>query len=177
VSKVNGVPRLVWTASTDNVAVAGYRVHRSTDGSFGGSVATVTSGLEWNDAGAVEGVQYTYAVVAYDAAGNDSPRSVLRKIKAGVAPTAPAGLTATASPGSVALNWTAATDNVGVVGYIVYRSTSQSLGPEIARTIGASATWADTTTVPGTRYTYAVKAYDAGGYVGGRSNYATVTAR
>ena len=38
---VGGLPQLTWDASTDNVDVAGYAIHRSTDGSFGPAVATV----------------------------------------------------------------------------------------------------------------------------------------
>ena len=177
VTKVNGLPRLTWTASTDNVGVAGYRVHRSTNGSFGPAVATVANVLTWYDTTVTERVKYTYAVVAFDAAGNSSARSVLRSVTPGAAPTAPTGLTASAAPGGVQLSWTASTDNVGVAGYIVYRGAKTgSLGQEIAR-VTAGTTWTDGSAVPGTRYTYAVKAYDAANYVSGRSNFSTVTAR
>jgi mono/diheme cytochrome c family protein len=176
ISTVNGFPRLTWGASSDNVAVAGYRVHRSQDGTFGPTIASVTGGaLTWGDATATEGVYYTYAVVAYDAAGNTSARSVFRRVTAGAAPTEPSGLTAVVSPGQVVLSWSPSTDNVGVTAYIVYRSTKNAVGPEVGRTDGAVTTWTDTTGVPGTKYTYSVKATDAAGYLSGRSNFRTVT--
>ncbi|MFC7103689.1 hypothetical protein ACFQQB_26610 [Nonomuraea rubra] len=40
------------------------------------------------------------------------------------APTAPGSPAATGGPGSAQLTWTAATDNVGVEGYTVHRSTT-----------------------------------------------------
>jgi hypothetical protein len=79
------------------------------------------------------------------------------------------------SSGQVVLSWAPSTDNVGVTGYIIYRSTKTSVGPELGRTAGTVTTWTDTTGVRGTRYTYAVKAVDAAGFISGRSNYATVT--
>jgi large repetitive protein len=177
ISKVGGNLRLVWGASTDNVAVAGYRVHRSSDGTFGPPIASVTSGLTWDDTTAVEGVYYTYAVVAYDAAGNTSVRSVFRKVTAGIAPTAPKSLTAAVSSGQIQLSWLQSTDNVGVTGYIVYRSNATSAIAEQGRTEGSLTTWTDTTVVPGTKYTYSVKAVDAASFVSGRSNFRTVTAQ
>lgn len=72
-------------------------------------------------------------------------------------PTAPTGLTATAtSPTNVNLSWTASTDNVGVTGYQVFRAASQ---------IGTSVTtsYSDNTTTGSTTYDYTVKAVDAAG--------------
>jgi hypothetical protein len=61
-----------------------------------------------------------------------------------------------------------------VVGYLIYRNTSSTLGPEIART-GATTTWTDTSALQsGTKYFYAIKAFDAAGLVGGKSNNASV---
>src|SRR5438477_334809 len=45
------------------------------------------------------------------------------------APTTPAGLSAAGGLGSVTLNWTASTDNVGVTNYNVYRSTTPGFTP------------------------------------------------
>jgi glucose/arabinose dehydrogenase/PKD repeat protein len=63
-----------WPASTDNVAVAGYRVFR--DGLLVGS-PTATSFL---DTGVLRGTTYAYLVRAFDAAGNvsaDSPTATV----------------------------------------------------------------------------------------------------
>jgi hypothetical protein len=60
---------LSWTASTDNVGVAGYRIYRN-----GIQVAT-TTGTSYADTGLAAATTYSYSVTAYDEAGNDSPAS------------------------------------------------------------------------------------------------------
>jgi len=60
---------LSWSPSTDNVGVAGYRVYR------GGTLAGTTSTPSFTDTGLTASTQYSYTVVAYDAAGNVSPAS------------------------------------------------------------------------------------------------------
>ncbi|KIQ65208.1 glycosyl hydrolase family 5 [Kitasatospora griseola] len=74
------------------------------------------------------------------------------------APTAPTGLAATTTANSVALTWSAATDNVGVTGYDVYRG-----GALVGSTAGTSYT--DTGLTASTAYSYTVKARDAAGNV------------
>jgi chitodextrinase len=61
---------LSWTASTDNVGVAGYRIMRG-----GTQVALVTSGTTYQDTGLTASTAYSYTVIAYDAAGNSSAAS------------------------------------------------------------------------------------------------------
>jgi hypothetical protein len=61
--------KLAWQASTDNVAVVGYRVWRN-----GTVIATATT-ASWIDSTALANVAYTYAVAAYDAAQNVSALS------------------------------------------------------------------------------------------------------
>ena len=56
VTKVQGNPRLTWAASTDNVAVAGYAVHRSTDGTLGPEIIRVEA-TTWTDQTVQEGTQ------------------------------------------------------------------------------------------------------------------------
>ncbi|UHA73966.1 glycoside hydrolase family 19 protein [Paenibacillus sp. 481] len=73
------------------------------------------------------------------------------------APTAPTSLQATAlTSQSVTISWTAATDNVGVVQYEIYRN-----GVKVTSTAGL--TFADTGLLADTAYTYTVKALDAAG--------------
>lgn len=64
---------LSWTASTDNVGVAGYRVYRN-----GALLATVT-GTSYSDRSKVA-TGTSYYVVAYDAAGNTSAPSNTRTV-------------------------------------------------------------------------------------------------
>jgi chitodextrinase len=84
------------------------------------------------------------------------------------APTAPAGLVSPSrTTNSVALSWTAATDNTGVTGYRIYRGATE---------VGTSATtsFTDTGLTPATSYTYTVKAYDAAGNTSAASASVTV---
>jgi chitodextrinase len=76
-------------------------------------------------------------------------------------PSAPTNLTATPVSGTrVDLNWTAATDNVGVTGYRIFRNGSPT---PIGTVGGATTSYADTTVVPATAYSYTVTAVDAAG--------------
>jgi hypothetical protein len=127
----NGRPLLSWTASTDNVGVTGYIVYRSTNGTQGSEVArTAGTATSWADPSFQENVAYTYSIKAFDAANNQSALSALRTLTVNVIPSTPTvslALNATATP---VLTWTASTDNIGVVDYIVYRSTDGGVGVE-----------------------------------------------
>ncbi|MBI4713426.1 MAG: PQQ-binding-like beta-propeller repeat protein [Planctomycetes bacterium] len=60
---------LSWTASTDNIGVAGYKVYRN--GIYLISVSTTS----YSNAGLTPATTYSYTVAAYDAAGNTSIQS------------------------------------------------------------------------------------------------------
>src|SRR5207244_3427266 len=90
------------------------------------------------------------------------------------APTAPANLTATASGSTIALSWTASTDNVGVTGYLVERQNPGStnfvqIGTTTATTYNDSGLTANST------YSYRVRATDAAGNLSDYSNVASAT--
>ncbi len=57
---------LSWNASSDNTAVAGYRIFRN------GTPLTTTAATSYQDAGLSAGTPYSYTVAAYDAANNES---------------------------------------------------------------------------------------------------------
>jgi chitodextrinase len=79
-------------------------------------------------------------------------------------PSAPSGLAATAvSPTRIDLSWGAATDDVRVAGYRIFRG-----GAELATT--PETTYTDTAVLPGTSYAYHVVAYDDSGKVSPPSN-------
>jgi chitodextrinase len=89
----------------------------------------------------------------------------------GVPPTWPGPNPLTAVPSGssrIDLSWTAATDNVGVVGYRVSRG-----GTEIAVVSGLA--YSDTGLSPGSNHCYTVKAYDAEGNRSVASNQACAT--
>jgi hypothetical protein len=68
-SKTSSSVTLSWNPSTDNVGVAGYRIYRS--GASVGTSATTT----FTNTGLNASTNYTYAVRAFDAAGNESASS------------------------------------------------------------------------------------------------------
>src|SRR6267154_1755949 len=61
--------KLTWSASTDNVGVTGYKVFRN-----GVQIAT-TSALTYANTGLLPATTYSFAVAAFDAAGNSSAQS------------------------------------------------------------------------------------------------------
>ena len=166
-----GGVRLNWSASTDNVGVTEYRVHRSTTAGFTPSaanrVATV-GGTTTAYTDSVAAGTYYYIVVAADAAGNtaSSAQASGNALADTTAPSAPGNLTATDQLGGVRLNWSASTDNVGVTEYRVHRSTTAGFTPSAANRVatlgGTTTTYTDTGLAAGTYY-YVVVAADTAG--------------
>jgi fibronectin type 3 domain-containing protein len=160
---------LTWASAADNIGVSAYDVYR--DATY---LATVGPGAaSYTDSAASTGTGYTYRVAARDLAGNATTASV--PVNGGASdlapPSAPAGLTATATgPATVSLSWGAAADNVGVTGYKVLRN-----GVALATVPGTTTSYGDTGLVPGTSYSYQVTASDAAGNVSQPSDQATVT--
>ena len=91
-------------------------------------------------------------------------------------PSAPGGLQGTGTIGASSLSWTAATDNVGVVRYEIYRSTSANFTPSAANLIGqtSGSSYNDAGLSAGTYY-YIVLAVDAAGSKSAASNTISVT--
>ena len=141
---------LAWTASTDDVAVSGYRVYRD------GNLIGTAMGTNYSDTGLSSATTYVYRVAAYDAAGNASSQTDAISVNTGdtTPPSVPAGLSATAvSSSRIDLSWTASTDNVGVASYRIYRNSIL-----IATVAGTS--YSDSGLAAGTSYTYSVSAVD-----------------
>lgn len=159
---------LSWTAATDNVAVTGYRIYRD-----GGLLPLITvNGTTFSDAG-VAGT-HSYGVTAIDAAGNESGLSNIASATAiggdVTPPTAPTSLTATANLATmtIELSWTAATDDVGVTGYRIFRDNGVTPISTVSGT-----TFNDPNQL-GT-HVYAVAAIDGAGNQSALSNSATAT--
>jgi chitodextrinase len=154
---------LTWSPSTDNVGVTAYRAY------VNGSASTTVTQPGAGVSGLTCGTGYTFEVDATDAAGNRSSRASLVGSTAACAdtqaPSTPANVVASSRTAtSIALTWSASTDNVGVTAYGLYR--------------GGSAAGSTTTTTGifsglscNTSYTLAVDAADA---AGNRSSQAIV---
>jgi alpha-galactosidase-like protein len=116
----------------------------------------------------------TYGVWASVSAGGTSMHQASAigayTISAGdtVRPTAPGALLAANTRRQVAAVWQAATDNIAVAGYRVFRN-----GSLLATT--AATSWTDQTATTGGPYTYSIVAFDGAGNVSLPSNTVTVT--
>ncbi len=157
---------LTWNASTDNVGVSNYVVYRD-----GLSVATLSgTTTTWTDSAPVGTTLHRYRVTARDATGNESAKSneVARTLPDTTAPGAPTKLAGSLSGLTVKLTWTAATDNVGVTGYTIYRAG-------VAIGTSTTPTYTDTAPPLGKASSYTVRARDLAGNTGAASNAVSVT--
>jgi uncharacterized repeat protein (TIGR01451 family) len=157
------IVNLSWIAAADNVGVADYWVERcpgvcTTTGFV--RIATA-AGTAFNDTGLTPNTTYSYALLAEDAAGNVGPSSNVSVVTTPASdttpPSVPTGLTSSGITASqIALSWAAATDNVAVAGYHVFRNGVQ---------IGTASlpTYLDSGLAAATTYTYSVTAFDATG--------------
>ncbi len=160
---------LSWTAATDNVGIAGYRIFR--DG--GPTAISTVNGTSFSDIG--QSGTHSYTVAAIDAAGNQSALSNVAGATAPIAdvtpPTAPGALIAIASSTTtIDLSWSASTDNVGITGYAVFRDGAVAA---IGTTAGTA--FGDIGLAPGSTHSYRVAAFDAAGNRSALSNPASAT--
>jgi hypothetical protein len=169
---------LAWTGASDNVGVAGYRIVRD------GIQLATTDGTarSYHDGGLAAQTTYAYQVLAVDGSANVGPAagaSVTTPADGTVAPpppppppppaadtqppTAPRSLHARKYSATVTrLTWLAATDNVKVVRYRIYRvGRSRPVATTAAR-------WAKIHRVSGALYY--IRAVDGAGNQGVRSN-------
>ena len=130
---------LTWSASTDNVGVAGYTVYRN--GVSQGDVNALTATYPGLSAGT-----YAFQVQAFDAAGNRSSKTASVSVTVTgpdvTPPSTPKNLAVTLNGSDATLTWSASTDNVGVTGYSVYRNgVSQGDVTDVTATSLGSGAW------------------------------------
>jgi chitodextrinase len=147
---------LSWSASTDNVGVAGYIVRRN-----GVQVATPAT-TTYADAGLSAATTYSYTVAARDAAGNISPNST--SVSVTTPPPPPSN--------SAGLAWDAVTAQ-NLSGYRVYFGTApgtylQPVGQGIS--VGNVTAYLITGLAGGSRYYFAVTDFDTLGRESSYSN-------
>lgn len=156
---------LSWTASTDPVGVAGYKIYRN------GTQVGTTSGTSYTDSSLSPSTNYSYTVSAYDTVGNVSAQcsAVSVTTPAIPLPSVPTGLTASAAGNTqINLSWSASSDSggPGIAGYKVYRNGSQ-----IGTTTATS--YSDTGVAVFNTYSYTVAAYDVDGNTSAQSSAAS----
>lgn len=152
---------LSWTASTGSTPIS-YTLYR---GSTAGSETQLVAGLtttSYTDSTAAYPDTYYYYVKASNPYGvSPASNEVSVSPEPPAAPTAPSGLTATATEGAVALSW-AASSGTAPITYNVYRGTSSGSETLLANNI-TSASYTDASAANGTTYFYEVSASNAAG--------------
>lgn len=154
---------LTWSASTDNVSVAGYKIYR------GASLLATTATLAYSDSGISPSTQYCYTVSAFDAVGNESGPSIQQcaTTQAGATvPTAPTGITAMAGNGQATISWNA----VAGVTYNLYMASVSGVTKVNYSTltngmqhVGVTSPYTHTGLTNGTIYYFVLTAVDANG--------------
>ncbi len=157
-----------WSAATDNVAVTGYTLYRDN------SPITTTSNMSYTDSNLSPSTTYSYFVVAHDAANNNSALSTAASVTTPASPDTTPPSTPTIESGiadsssQTTISWSAATDNVGVTEYTLYRDSNPL-------TTTPTLSFVDTNLSPTTTYAYFVVAHDAAGNNSGSSSIVSVT--
>ena len=142
-----------WDASTDNVGVTGYNVF--VNGVYNKTVttrATTITGLTGSTA-------YLISIQAVDAVKNRSARSTALSVTTldSTKPSAPTNVASSkVTKTGARVTWTAATDNVAVTFYNIYRN-----GAYVATVSGTTTTYNLTALTAGTSYNITVRALDA----------------
>ena len=166
--------KVTWTASTDNVGVAGYNVYVN-DSETPVNGETLVTGTEYALESLTAGTEYKVTVKAVDAAGNVSEGAVYtfttKNAADTEAPTAPGNVAVTDVTTTTAkVTWSEATDNVGVVGYNVYLNEAK-----VNETLITTTEYDLTALTEETAYSVRVTAVDAAENESERSEAATFT--
>ena len=159
---------LTWAPATDNVGVAGYGVYNA------GQLVNTTAGTTGIVSGLTCGTNYTLAVDAFDATGNSSAKTTVMvstlPCSDTQAPSTPTGMSASnVTQTGATVKWNAASDNVGVTGYDVYRN-----GTKVTTVTTLSTDQSGLSC--GTAYTFAVAARDAAGNQSAQAQVVVTTA-
>jgi beta-galactosidase len=170
---------LTWGGSRAGSACpVSYNLYRSTTPGFtpamSNQVNTAQTDTAFTDRGLTAATTYYYIVEAVDTAGASAPSAqataqTLAPTSCTSVPTAPMGLTATAtSSSSIGLNWTAVTapTNCSVSSYNVYGSTAAGFIPSAANLLAAGVTgtsYSNAGLAASTTYYYVVEAVDGDG--------------
>jgi fibronectin type 3 domain-containing protein len=157
---------LSWTAgaSTSGCTPTAYNIYRSDISSTTPYKSNVT-GTSFTDSGLTPSTLYTYSIQTVNSSTGNSPIGTsagLATMADTTPPTFTGPVTATAkSAGEVDLTWSPGSDDIGVVGYDVYRNNSST--PLATSTTVTGTTYKDTTVAANTSYTYQVVAVDGAG--------------
>jgi len=170
---------LSWTAVTPpaNCTISSYSVYGSTSSGFTPSssnlIANGVTGTTYTNTGLTASTTYYYKVEAVDAEGSSAASAQssaeTQAASCTTVPSAPTGLTATATSSStINLSWTAVTPpaNCTISSYNVYESTTNGFTPSSSNLIASgltSTSYSSTGLTASTIYYYLVEALDSDG--------------
>ncbi len=172
-ANLTGIPgytsaKLAWTASSDNIGVAGYNVYRCTAPAAGQPCtgvwianATLPS---FNDTSLTSNTYYNYQVQAFDFANNNSPLSPTLSLLT-YRTTADSATNLAATPISaqeIDLSWSPPANATGLGEYLVFGGTSVANLQQIAIRPSTQTTYKDLLLAPGTTYYYGIVAVEEG---------------
>ena len=144
----DAVVNLSWNTSAGPVS---YKVLRATgNGAF--VIIAYVDVAAYQDLSVSNGVEYTYSIGASNSYGDATVSASVIAMPDFATPTAPSALSALAGNGSVALSWTAGSNNGK---FNVYRAAGTSAAVRLATGL-TTASYTDATVVNGTEYTYSV---------------------
>ncbi len=176
---------LTWGASTaGSSCTVSYNVFSSTTSGFTPSssnqIATGVTTTSYSNTGLTASTTYYYKVEASDAFGASAASaqaSATTQAASCTAPTAPSGLTATATSSSqINLSWMASSSSCSVT-YNVFRSTTSGFTPSSSNEITSgvtTTTYSNTGLAASTTYYYLVEGTNSGG-TSAASNQANAT--
>ena len=150
---------LSWMASTDNVAVTGYKIYR------GALLVGTPATNSYSDTGLTANTAYSYSVSAYDAAGNTSAQSTPASITTPVLDTTPpviSGINASnLTSSSATITWTTdeSSDSQVEYGLTTSYGSVTTLDSSLVTNHSVSLTSLSANTV----YHYRVKSKDSSG--------------
>lgn len=159
---------LSWTASTDNVGVAGYNILRN-----GTKVGTSTT-TSYTDSGLASNTTFTYTVTAFDAAGNVSPASNSVTVTTPATTTPPTISNVSVSPAqtTATVTWTTDTPSSSQVAYGTTAAYGSTTSLDSTLVTAHSQTISGLT--PGQLYHFSVTSTDGSG-IGASSSDGTFT--
>lgn len=143
---------ITWNSATDNVGISGYNIRRD------GTLISSTSSLTFMDNNLAPG-SYTYNIESIDLAGNttsstDLPFTLLANNETdNVSPSGVSNISYQINNNNLLFTWTAASDNVAVTSYTIYRD-----GVSVGNT--TNTTFLDLNVPVGAR-NYTIDAFDA----------------
>ncbi len=159
---------LTWDNSSDDIGVVGYNIYRN------GKRIAYSSTNKYADSDLLPNTVYTYAVSAYDKAGNCSGQCaalefITEDYEYEYTISSPQDLKAVVNQNdmSVTVTWSKDTSDNSIKGYKVYRD-----GINIGKASGVSYT--DKNAVPYGQHTYYVEAYSENGIAASPSNKAAI---